>query len=131
MTVTDIDRNLDALTLTVTSEFTAPVGRVRQMWENPRLLERWWGPPSHPATMVEHELVAGGRVHYFMTAADGDRYHGWWRILAVDEPRRLELEDGFADAAAMEQVIEMGVEEGMTAALNQIDALLTADVDSE
>lgn len=166
MTVTNIDRDLDALTLTVTSELTAPVERVWQMWENPRLLERWWGPPTHPATMVEHDLAAGGRVHYFMTAPDGERYHGWWRILAVDAPHRLELEDGFADetgapnldlpvtvmrvtldeqpdgstrmtvastfdsTAAMEQVIEMGVEEGMTEALNQIDALLAADVGS-
>jgi len=167
MTVTDVHKDLDALTLTMTAEFAAPVARVWQMWENPRLLERWWGPPTHPATMVEHDLAAGGRVRYFMTGPDGERYHGWWRVLAVDPPRRLEFEDGFADDAgtpnpdlpvtttrvildelpdgvtrmaiesryasreAMEQVIAMGVEEGLTLAVGQIDALLAADLSTE
>ena len=97
MTVTNVQRDLDALTLTMTSEFNAPVERVWQVWENPRLLERWWGPPTYPATMVEHDLTPGGRVHYFMTSPEGDEYHGWWRVLAVDAPHRLEFEDGFAD----------------------------------
>jgi uncharacterized protein YndB with AHSA1/START domain len=166
MTVTHVQKNPEALTLTITSEFSAPVEKVWQIWENPRLLERWWGPPTYPATMVEHDLAPGGRVHYFMTAPEGDRYHGWWRVLAIDAPHRLEIEDGFADdtgapnpdlpvtimrvtlaerpdgvtrmaiestfasTAAMEQVLSMGVEEGMTLALNQIDALLTAEVGS-
>jgi len=47
--------------------------------------------------MVEHDLSLGGRVRYFMTSPEGDKYHGWWRIVAVDPPTRLELEDGFAD----------------------------------
>ena len=38
------------LTLTITAEFNAPVTRVWELWENPRLLERWWGPPTYPAT---------------------------------------------------------------------------------
>ena len=166
MTVTNVQKDLDALTLTITSEFAAPVEKVWQVWENPRLLERWWGPPTYPATMVEHDLTPGGRVHYFMTSPEGEQYHGWWRVLSVDAPRRLEIEDGFADdtgapnpdlpvsvmrmtldeqpgggtrmviesthasRADLEQVLEMGAEEGMALALGQIDAVLTADVGS-
>jgi uncharacterized protein YndB with AHSA1/START domain len=160
MTVKHIQKDPEALTMTVTAEFAAPVDRVWQVWENPRLLERWWGPPTYPATMVDHDLTPGGRVHYFMTGPDGDQHHGWWRIMSIDAPKRLEFEDGFADDTgapnpdlpvtimrvtldeqpdgvtrmhivsefasreAMEEVIAMGVEEGMTEALGQIDALL-------
>jgi uncharacterized protein YndB with AHSA1/START domain len=166
MSVIDVSKDLDALTMRMTAEFAAPIAKVWQVWENPRLLERWWGPPTHPATMVEHDLTPGGRVAYFMTSPEGERYHGWWRIVTVDPPNGLELEDGFADATGaplpempvtvmrvtlveqptgftrmtvdaqyatregMEQVIAMGVEEGMTQAVNQIDGLLTTAVSS-
>lgn len=33
-----------------------------------------------------------------MTSPEGEKYHGWWEVLAVDPPRRLEVRDGFADA---------------------------------
>ena len=98
MPVTDVKKDLDALTLTITAEFEAGAERVWEMWSDPRRLERWWGPPSHPATFVDHDLVPGGRAAYFMTAPDGQRFHGWWLIEEVDPPRRLRFEDGFADA---------------------------------
>jgi uncharacterized protein YndB with AHSA1/START domain len=55
------------------------------------------GPPSHPATFIDHEFVPGGRARYFMTGPDGSRYHGWWRFEDVEPPARLRFEDGFAD----------------------------------
>jgi uncharacterized protein YndB with AHSA1/START domain len=164
MTVTDVRKDPTALTMTVASEWDAPIARVWQLWADPRKLERWWGPPTYPATVVEHDLQPGGKVSYFMTGPEGDEHHGWWKVVAVDEPNRLELVDGFADAdgnpndamptsqftvsftelpsgatrmvietrfpsrAAMEQMTEMGMEEGMSAALGQIDAILAEDV---
>ena len=83
--------------MTITAELDASVERAWQLWADPRQLERWWGPPTYPATVVDHDLRAGGRVTYFMTGPDGAKYHGWWQLLAVDPPRRLELQDGFAD----------------------------------
>jgi uncharacterized protein YndB with AHSA1/START domain len=159
MPVTRVDKDADARTMTITATFAAAIDRVWRLWEDPRQLERWWGPPTYPATFVDHDLSPGGRVSYFMTGPEGDRSHGWWRVLAVDAPRRLEFEDGFADesgapntelpavvvrvsldddgagtrmaiestfpsAEAMEQVIAMGMEEGMVSALGQIDELL-------
>ena len=32
-----------------------------------------------------------------MTGPDGEKLHGWWRIISVDPPRSLEFEDGCAD----------------------------------
>lgn len=161
MPVTDLNKDLDALTMTITAEFDADADRVWELWSDPRQLERWWGPPSHPATFVEHGLEVGGRVTYFMRGPGGEKFHGWWRIEEVDPPHRLRFDDGFADdegrpseqmpvismtvtiaavdgtttmsiesrfsdRAAMEQVLETGMEQGMTEALGQIDALLAA-----
>ena len=109
---------------------------------------------------MEHKLTPGGKVSYFMTGPEGDQHHGWWQVIAVDEPNRLDLKDGFANddgkpneelptveftvtfvelpsgatqmliesrypsREAMEQMIEMGMEEGLSAAIGQIDAIL-------
>lgn len=97
MTVTNVLKDKEALTMTIEAEFDAPVDRVWRLWEDPRQLERWWGPPTYPATVVEHDLTEGGTVTYYMTGPEGDKPRGWWRILAVEPPHRLEFEDGFAD----------------------------------
>ena len=98
MTVTTVDKDLDARTLTIVAEFDAPVERVWELWADPRKLERWWGPPGYPATFERHELEPGGTVTYFMTSPEGERFHGVWRVVAVDPPRSLDVEDSFADA---------------------------------
>ena len=159
MSVTDVTKDPEKLTMTITAEFAAPAARVWQVWSDPRQLERWWGPPTYPATFVDHDLSPGGTVSYFMTGPDGDKSRGWWRVTAVDVPHRLEFEDGFADdsgspnpdmpvmtirvelteqgagtrmavettfptAEAMERMVNMGMEEGMTLAMGQIDAIV-------
>ncbi len=97
MTVTSVEKDLDNLTMTLVADFAASAERVWELWADPRQLERWWGPPTHPATFEQHDLTPGGEVRYFMTGPEGDRYHGWWRIVAVQPPRSLEFSDGFAD----------------------------------
>lgn len=158
--ITDIEKDLDALTMSVTAEFDATPERVWQLWSDPRQLERWWGPPSYPATVLEHDLSENGRVNYLMTGPEGDTHRGWWRILSVDPPKALEFEDGFADDAgepqphmpttimrldideigagrtrvvivsrfpsreALDQLIGMGMEEGLREAMGQMDAIV-------
>ena len=97
MTVTSIDKDTDELTLTLIADFEAPVERVWELWADARQLERWWGPPSYPATMEKHDLNPGGDVTYFMTGPEGEKYHGLWKVTAVDPPRSLEFVDSFAD----------------------------------
>jgi uncharacterized protein YndB with AHSA1/START domain len=160
MSVTSVHKDPAALTMTITATFDAPVEQVWRVWADPRQLERWWGPPTYPATVTEHELTPGGRVAYFMVGPDGDRHGGWWRVLSVDAPHHLEFEDGFADPSgdpnpnmpvtrvrvaldaldqggttmaiestfpsleAMDSLVAMGMEEGITLAVGQIDDLL-------
>ncbi|NQX06567.1 SRPBCC domain-containing protein [Rathayibacter sp. VKM Ac-2856] len=159
MTVVESAKDVEELTLTITAEFAAPVERVWRIWADPRQLERWWGPPTWPATFEEHEATVGARSSYVMTGPDGEKARGYWRVTRVDEPTRLEFDDGFADddgnpvdslgithavvtlaevdgrtrmivrssfesLEQLEQMVQMGMQEGMTQAMGQIDALL-------
>jgi uncharacterized protein YndB with AHSA1/START domain len=98
MSVTSVDTNTDQLTLTLIADFDAPRERVWELWADPRKIERWWGPPGYPATFDQHDLSAGGKVNYYMTSPEGDKYHGYWDVTAADPPSSLEFTDGFADS---------------------------------
>ena len=160
MSVTSVVKDAERLTMTVTAQYDVTADRAWQLWDDPRQLERWWGPPTYPATVVEHDLRDGGRVTYFMTGPTGDQPHGFWDVVEVEPPRRLVVQDGFADGSgapieampstrmrvdvvdregggvtatitstfasleAMEQLIAMGMEEGLSQALGQVDAIL-------
>lgn len=97
MPVTDIIKDIDSRTLTITAEFAAPVERVWQIYADPRQMEKIWGPPECPATVVGHSLVPGGQVTYFMTGPEGEKYAGRWDVTAVDEPNSFSFDDVFAD----------------------------------
>ena len=163
MTVTSVRKDANALTLTLTAEFDASPERVWDLWADPRKLERWWGPPTYPATFTAHDLAPGSHVEYHMTGPTGDQPHGYWDIVEAVAPKRLVFVDGFAhddgtpndefprnevratlepiDAGrtrmsiesrfpsveAMEQLDAMGMEEGLTQAVGQIDAILAED----
>jgi uncharacterized protein YndB with AHSA1/START domain len=99
MTVTAVHKDADKLTMTLDAEFEATPERVWQLWADPRQLERWWGPPTYPATFTSLDLRAGGRALYYMTGPDGAATPpGYWEIVTAEPPRRLEMIDGFANA---------------------------------
>lgn len=160
MPVTDVSHDLDTRTLTIVAEFVVPPKRIWEIYADPRQLERVWGPPTHPATFVDHDLAPGGRMNYYMTSPEGEKYYGYWEIEAVEEPTCFSFDDGFAldgtftknpelpvgsnvftfaehdgstratfastypTAEALQQVLEMGVVEGASLAINQIDVLV-------
>ena len=166
MTVTAVHKDPQARTMTLEAEFDASPERVWALWADPRQLERWWGPPTYPATVTAHDLRPGGRVEYHMTGPEGDLPHGYWEVLEIDAPHRLVFRDGFANAdgtpnsdmpvntarvliedvgegrtrmsiesvfpsvEAMEQVLAMGMEEGLKQAVGQIDEVLAEDADT-
>lgn len=98
MTVTAVRKDPQALTMTLEAEFDASPERVWQLWADPRQLERWWGPPTYPATFTKHDLTPGSRVEYHMTGPEGDQPRGYWDIQEVQPPHRLVVIDGFANA---------------------------------
>jgi uncharacterized protein YndB with AHSA1/START domain len=96
MPVTDIIKDVENRTIVITAEFAAPVERVWALYEDPRQLEKVWGPPEYPATFVDHELRAGSRSTYYMTSPEGEKFAGYWDITGVEQPHRLTFRDGFA-----------------------------------
>lgn len=96
MSIVSVTKDVDSLSLILVADFDAPIERVWQLWADPRQLERWWGPPTHPATVETHELTAGGEVTYVMTGPGGEESRGWWRVTSVDPPTSLAFTDGFA-----------------------------------
>jgi len=161
MPITSVTPDHDALSLTVVGDYPVPVERLWAAYADPRQLERFWGPVEWPATFTRHDMTVGGRSEYHMTGPDGTTSRGWWRFLAVEPPRRFEVEDGFShddgrpneempamrmiftfdptptgsrltsvthftSLASMEQLVQMGMIEGLRSALGQLDAVLAA-----
>ncbi|RBP66961.1 uncharacterized protein YndB with AHSA1/START domain [Brevibacterium sanguinis] len=162
MPVTEVHHDENALTLTMVAEFAAPPERVWQVYADPRQLEKIWGPPGYPATVVDHDMRPGGKVTYFMTSPEGEKYCGFWVVTDVDEPRSFGFHDYFSDEEfnrvdempaahnvytftaidggtraeyvgtyesldGLKKVLEMGVVEGATGAIGQIDELLAGE----
>ena len=96
MPVTSVIRDTEDLTLTVVADFAAPVQRLWEAYVDPRLLERFWGPPTYPATFSRHDAAVGGRSAYTMTGPEGDTHGGYWEWLSVDPQKSFEVRDGFA-----------------------------------
>lgn len=97
MPVTDVTTDPEALTMTLTAEFAAPVERLWDAFTDPRQLERFWGPPGWPATFTRFEFEPGGRAIYSLTSPHGEKVHGAWEFLNVEAPRSFEVLDAFAD----------------------------------
>jgi uncharacterized protein YndB with AHSA1/START domain len=98
MTVWHVDKDAEAKTMVITAEFTTSITNVWQLWADPRLLERWWGPPGFPATFEHHDLRPGGTITYYMSSPDGgDRFDGTWNVVEVVAPTRLVVEDAIVE----------------------------------
>lgn len=164
MPLTSVEKDLDALTMTVVADFPVPVRRLWDAYVDPRQIEKFWGPPGWPATFTRHDVAPGGRSDYYMTGPDGERSGGYWEFLAVEPGRSFEVRDGFVGAdgepnpelpsmrmvylfeetgggsrltttthfpslEALEELLSMGMEEGLTGAMGQIDDVV-ADLSS-
>ena len=161
MTVTAVRKDLQALSLILEAEFDASAERIWQLWADPRQLERWWGPPTYPATVTKHELRPGGRVEYHMTGPDGDQPRAYWDVEEVDpalsrRQRRFRQRGWLAEHRRADEPVPrhdrgdpgrphpdvdhqhlpqyrgdgamaFGMEEGLTQAVGQIDAILAED----
>jgi uncharacterized protein YndB with AHSA1/START domain len=159
MPVTSVEKDLDQFTITIVADFAAPVARLWDAYTDPRQIERFWGPPTYPATFFRHDAAVGGRSVYKMTGPTGDEHYGCWEWTTVDAPRSFTVVDWFADETGapntelppvhasfefeetekgsrlvtvsrfdsledLEKLLGMGVLEGTTLAMGQIDQVL-------
>ena len=154
MPLTSVTKDAAKLTLTVVGDYPVPQQRLWDAFADPRQLERFWGPPAFPATFTRHDFKVGGRAEYFLTLPDGKKWSGSWKFTAVNPISSFEADDGednaadenmpagmtftfeatptgsrmiiitrFSSVEAMEQTIP-GMEEGLRAAMPQLDAVL-------
>lgn len=159
MPITAITKDPEALTMTVVADFPVSVQRLWEAYADPRQLERFWGPPTYPATFSRHDVTAGGRSAYVMTGPEGETSRGYWEWLSVSYQDSFEVLDGFAQpdgtpdpqsptmrvlfafestpdgarvttttyfasADELAALLEMGMEEGLQAAMGQMDVVL-------
>ena len=154
MPLVSVTTDPKTLTLTIVGEYSVPQQRLWDAFADPRQLERFWGPPFAPATFTRHDFRVGGRAEYFLSLPDGGKWNGSWKFTAVNPISSFEARDGednaedesmpsgmkftfettatgsritcvtrFSSLEAMEQTVP-GMEEGLRAAMPQLDALL-------
>jgi uncharacterized protein YndB with AHSA1/START domain len=154
MPLTSVTKDAATLTLTVVGDYPVPQKRLWDAFTDPRQLERFWGPPTWPATFTRHDFKVGGRAEYFLTGPKGEKWSGSWKFTAVNPISSFEAHDGednaedpnmpasmtftfeatptgsrvigvtqFSSLEAMEQSAK-GMEEGLRAAMPQLDAVL-------
>jgi uncharacterized protein YndB with AHSA1/START domain len=158
MPITSVTRDAAHFTLTVVADFPVPRQRLWDAFADPRQLERFWGPPSWPATFTLHDFRKGGRAEYYLTAPDGKQWSGSWMFTEVNPISSFAADDGDDNVddpnmpASMTFVFETratgsrmtcvtrfasleameqtadSMEEGFRAAFPQLDALLAQEV---
>ena len=105
MPLLSVTSNPHALTLTAVGEYPVSVERLWNAWSDPRQLERFWGPPTWPATFTRHDMQVGGRAEYFMTGPEGQVSRGYWRFRQVESPVAFEIEDGFVNEQGEDEAV--------------------------
>lgn len=98
MPITAVDQDPENLTIKVIGDVPVPRDRLWQAWMDPRELEQFWGPPTWPATFLQHEPFVGGESRYFMTGPNGEKAGGYWEFLALDPGYSFTVRDGFTNA---------------------------------
>ncbi len=158
MPLTSVTKDAAMLTLTVVGDYPVPQERLWNAFADPRQLERFWGPPTMPATFTRHDMRVGGRAEYFLTGPKGETWSGSWKFTAVNPITSFEAQDGednaedenmpssmtftfqatptgsrmicvtkFSSVEAMERTVP-GMEEGLCAAMAQLDEVLSEQV---
>ncbi|WP_224240084.1 SRPBCC family protein [Hyalangium gracile] len=154
MPLTSVTKDVAKLTLTVVGDYPVSQKRLWEAFADPRQLERFWGPPTWPATFTRHDFKVGGRAEYFLSGPNGEKWSGSWKFTAVNPISSFEAKDGednaedenmpaamkftfettptgsrmtcvtrFSSVEAMETVAK-GMEEGLRAAMPQLDTVL-------
>jgi uncharacterized protein YndB with AHSA1/START domain len=152
MPITSVTKDATTLTLTVVADFPVPQQRLWDAYADPRQLERFWGPPSWPATFTRHDFRVGGRAEYVLRGPNGETWAGSWTFKAVNPISSFVADDGddnaddgaasmrfsfettptgsrmtnvtrFSSIEGMERAAA-GMEEGLRAAMPQLDAVL-------
>jgi len=141
MTVIGVHKNEEHMTTIMTAEFDAPIQRVWEMWSNPRKLERSWGPPTYPDGDQAHgcwkirALDPPYHLEFDIGFADEqgnpdpDMPTMVMRVALAERSNGgtiMTLETMYPSLEVMDRMVAMGMEEGLSAAMSQMDAVLAS-----
>jgi uncharacterized protein YndB with AHSA1/START domain len=96
-----VTKDFENKRLIVERSYRASAAVVWACWTEARHLRRWWGPHGWLVDVFELDLRPGGLWRYRLRPEGEheleDEQWGLYRV--VEEPRRLEFDDGFSDPA--------------------------------
>ncbi len=100
----------------ITREFNAPIDLVWQMWTDPELFRKWYGPRGMSIPTAEMDLVVGGTRKICMEMKTPDRSMSMWTIgvfKEINRPSRLVYTESMCDAdGVLISPQSMGMPEG-------------------
>ncbi len=97
----DAVQDATARDLVVSRLFDAPVEVVWQVWTEPELVKRWWGPNHFTAPVAEIDFREGGVSLVCMRPPQeygGQDMYSTWTYTKIEPLRRIEYIQNMADA---------------------------------
>ncbi len=94
----DFTVDKEKLTLTVTREFAASQDLVWDAWTKAEILQLWYAPKPFRIETKEMNFTEGGRWHYAMVSAEGNKL-GWTihEFLKINPKTSYETKNFFCD----------------------------------
>lgn len=136
----------------IVREFDAPPALVFRAWTDPELVPQWLGPSGTTTTLIEYEVVPGGRYSYVHRDRAGEHgFHGVFHTVVAGErivqtfqydgrPHDVSLETlifedlggrtrvrthaVFGSVDSRDAMIESGMEHGVRDSMARLDRLL-------
>jgi uncharacterized protein YndB with AHSA1/START domain len=84
----------------VTKIFNAPVEMVWQVWVDPELVKRWWGPKFYTSQVAKIDFREGGRSIVSMKAPKemgGQEFYSLWEYVNIIPLQTIEFIQNLAD----------------------------------
>ena len=78
----------------VSKSFKAPIELVWQVWEDPELVRRWWGPKNFTSPFANIDLRVGGKSIVSMQAPKelgGQIYFSLWQYTKIEYLKTIEF----------------------------------------
>jgi len=96
---TDVNADLEALTLKVERVFAAPRDLVFKAWSEVDRLAQWWGPTGWTLPVCTVDFRPGGVWHYCMQGPGGEQSWGKAVYSEIVPGHRIVYTDSFSDEA--------------------------------
>ena len=84
----------------VTKTFQAPIEMVWNLWTNPELVKRWWGPKHYSSPVAKIDFRVGGKSIVSMLAPKemgGQEFYSVWEYVTINHLHTIEFIQSLSD----------------------------------